>query len=91
MTRVMLKTGCTCVGELLTFEEFAQLDHRRIWDDLLYAGCCGAPGLVFRHTETGRVALEDSNSVYLEDDDDDAREGGGAPVTPSDAAMETQS
>jgi hypothetical protein len=52
-------------GTLMSREEYIALDPGEVYDDPTYAGCCGAPGVVFRH-RNGCVALADAKEVEIE-------------------------
>ena len=55
----------TALGWRLSREEFCKIDPRKVYDDLVRSGCCGAPGVVFLSAK-GRVSIEDVHSTYVE-------------------------
>jgi len=55
----------TALGWRLSYDEFRRIDPRKVYDDLVHSGCCGAPGVVFLNVD-GRVSIEDVHSTYVE-------------------------
>jgi hypothetical protein len=51
------------LGTVITREEFIKLDPGEVYDNLM---CCGAEAVIFRHVDTGHVAVEDGDSVWVE-------------------------
>jgi hypothetical protein len=54
------------LGRELSRDEFMRLDPGNVYHDLVAAGACGAPGVVFMRPD-GSVGVEDGNAEVTDE------------------------